>query len=82
MLGGKVVMHYLQNSPDLQPLLQNARFYRGYGTEAVDKWKDFGAILADLADSDHDRISEAAHRTFRIYQEIFQHTHPENQTER
>ena len=77
MLGGKVVFHYLQKSPKLQPLLQNARFYRGYGAEALDKWKAFGAILAKQHASDHDRIVEAARRAFLAYHEIFRQTRAE-----
>ncbi|RYD90434.1 MAG: biliverdin-producing heme oxygenase [Sphingobacteriales bacterium] len=76
MLGGKAVMHYLQKSPELPLLLANARFYRGYGAEAVNKWKTFGAILAAQDETDHDRIVEAAQRTFLAYHDIFRHTQP------
>ncbi|MGV3557215.1 biliverdin-producing heme oxygenase [Larkinella arboricola] len=78
MLGGKVVFHHLQKSPELKPLLQNARFYRGYGAEALEKWKAFGGILAGQKESDHDQIVEAAHRTFRAYHDIFRHTKRQN----
>ncbi|GAB3320915.1 hypothetical protein GCM10027299_14670 [Larkinella ripae] len=79
MLGGKTVFHYLQKSPDVQPLLQNARFYRGYGAEAMEKWKAFGAILAEQPESDHDAIVEAAGRTFRTYHDLFRQTQAANQ---
>ncbi|MGM9507682.1 biliverdin-producing heme oxygenase [Larkinella sp. GY13] len=79
MLGGKAVMHYLQKSPELQPLLTNARFYRGYGAEALNKWKAFGAILAAQNEADHDRIIEAAQRAFLTYHDIFRHTQPQHQ---
>ncbi|RRA99926.1 biliverdin-producing heme oxygenase [Larkinella rosea] len=74
MLGGKVVFHQLQKSPDLQPLLQDARFYRGYGAEALEKWKGFGAILASQKEVDHDTIIEAARRTFLAYHAVFRQT--------
>ncbi|GAB3924704.1 biliverdin-producing heme oxygenase [Larkinella terrae] len=74
MLGGKVVFHHLQKSPDLQPLLQNARFYRGYGAEALEKWKAFGAILAAQKEADHATIIEAAREAFRTYHTIFRQT--------
>ncbi|GAB3914300.1 biliverdin-producing heme oxygenase [Larkinella knui] len=79
MLGGKVVMHYLQQSLELQPLLPNARFYRGYGSETVEKWKAFNAILAGQVESDQDNIVEAAHRTFRAYHTIFRQAQSQNQ---
>lgn len=79
MLGGKAVMHYLQKSPALQPLLANARFYRGYGAEALNKWKAFGTILAAQNEADHDQIIEAAQRAFLAYHDIFRHTQPEHQ---
>ncbi len=79
MLGGKAVMHYLQKSPELQPLLANARFYRGYGAEALNKWKAFGAILAAQNEAHHDRIIEAAQRAFLAYHDIFRHTQPQHQ---
>lgn len=78
MLGGKVVFHHLQKSPELKPLLQSARFYRGYGSEALEKWKALGAILAEQPESDHDTIVEAAANTFRAYHAIFRHTQAEN----
>ncbi len=80
MLGGKAVMHYLQKSPELQPLLTNARFYRGYGVAALNKWKAFGEILAAQKEEDYDRIIEAAQRAFLAYHDIFRHTQPQHQT--
>lgn len=77
MLGGKVVFHHLQKSPELKPLLENARFYRGYGAEAMEKWKAFGAILAGQPAADQDAIVQAAHRTFRAYHTLFRHTQPQ-----
>lgn len=74
MLGGKVVFHHLQKSPELQPILQNARFYRGYGAEALEKWKAFGAILARQDEASHDVLVEAARRTFLAYHDIFRQT--------
>ena len=79
MLGGKAVMHYLQKSPELQPLLANARFYRGYGAEALNKWNAFGTILSAQQEIDHDRIVEAAQRAFLAYHNIFRHTQPQPQ---
>ncbi|GAB3266201.1 hypothetical protein GCM10027347_34040 [Larkinella harenae] len=79
MLGGKVVLHYLQKNPSLQPVLKNALFYRGYGAEAMTKWKAFGAMLAEQPESEHHKIVEAAHRTFRTYHDLFRHTQPQNQ---
>ncbi|MFD1143779.1 biliverdin-producing heme oxygenase [Larkinella insperata] len=79
MLGGKVVFHHLQKSPELKPVLQNARFYRGYGAEALEKWKAFGGILAGQPEVEHDKIVQAAHRTFRAYHDIFKHTQRQDQ---
>lgn len=73
MLGGKVVLHYLQKNPQLQPLLEKARFYRGYGADAMSRWKAFGAMLAEQPASEHDKIVEAAHRTFRTYHDLFRY---------
>ncbi|MFC5410119.1 biliverdin-producing heme oxygenase [Larkinella bovis] len=74
MLGGKVVFHHLQKSPALQPLLQNARFYRGYGPGMMDKWKAFGVLLAARPEAEHDTVVEAAKWTFRTYQKLFRLT--------
>ncbi|MGA0556437.1 biliverdin-producing heme oxygenase [Larkinella sp. VNQ87] len=74
MLGGKVVMHLLHKSPEVEPLLTNARFYQGYGVDAMTKWAGFKAILADQTEDSHDTIVEAAYQTFRAYHDIFRTT--------
>jgi heme oxygenase (biliverdin-IX-beta and delta-forming) len=74
MLGGKTVWHYLQQSSAIQPLLHNARFYRGYGPETGARWKDFGLFIARKADGQADQVVEAAGRAFRAYQVLFAQT--------
>jgi len=78
MLGGKVVMHHLQKSVALQSILQNARFYRGYGAAALDNWKAFGQFLTTQAGEQHERVIEAASRAFQIYQALFRLYAPTN----
>ncbi|GAB3994904.1 hypothetical protein GCM10028807_33670 [Spirosoma daeguense] len=74
MLGGKTVWHYLQQSPDLRPLLSDARFYQGYGAETGLKWRDFGVFLTNREGDQADQIVEGARQAFRTYQHLFQWT--------
>ncbi|RYF56463.1 MAG: heme oxygenase, partial [Cytophagaceae bacterium] len=62
MLGGKTVWHYLQQSPALQPLLAQARFYRGYGADTGPNWRAFGAFVADQPTSHAAAIIDGANR--------------------
>lgn len=71
MLGGKTVWHYLQQSPALEPLLQNTRFYRGYGEETGTKWRAFGQFLTEQAADHPDEVIGAAGRAFRAYHTLF-----------
>ncbi|WP_375448566.1 biliverdin-producing heme oxygenase [uncultured Fibrella sp.] len=73
MLGGKTVWHYLQQSPALQPLLDQARFYRGYGAETGDRWRSFIAFLAKQPDN-HPAVVDGARRAFILYADLFDHT--------
>ena len=76
MLGGKTVWHYLQQSPALLPLLQNARFYRGYGADTGERWRTFGAFITRQADGQADQVVDAARRAFAAYHSLFRQTLP------
>lgn len=76
MLGGKTVWHYLQQSPALEPLLEQARFYRGYGAETGLNWRTFGAFLTQQGAQVPDVVVEAADRTFRVYHTLFDQIQP------
>ena len=78
MLGGKVVMHHLQKSPALHSVLEQARFYRGYGASALDNWKAFGQFLTAQAGENGETVIEAARRAFKLYATLFQHYAPAN----
>ncbi len=75
MLGGKTVWHYLQQSPALHPLLQQARFYRGYGPETGGYWRAFGLFVTQQTVAPEEVIL-AARRAFRVYQDLFVQTKP------
>jgi len=76
MLGGKTVWHYLQQSPALQPVLETARFYHGYGAETGSNWRAFGAFISEQGTSHEDAVVDAAGRAFVAYQHLFQQTKP------
>lgn len=75
MLGGKTVWHYLQQSTALQPLLEQARFYRGYGAETGNRWRTFGAFVAQQT-GDQSAVVEGARRAFLLYADLFERTQP------
>ncbi|MFD2571313.1 biliverdin-producing heme oxygenase [Spirosoma soli] len=71
MLGGKTVWHYLQQCSAVVPLLKNARFYQGYGSETGQRWRAFGAFLTQKAAGRPDVVVDAAQRAFLIYHKLF-----------
>lgn len=71
MLGGKTVWHYLQQSQELQPLLESARFYRGYGSDTGPNWRAFGTFVTKQAIGYEDLVVDAASRAFVVYQTLF-----------
>ncbi|CCH51425.1 heme oxygenase-like protein [Fibrisoma limi BUZ 3] len=77
MLGGKTVWHYLQQNPALQPLLVQARFYRGYGAETGPNWRAFGQFAMERGAGLEDRVVAAAGRAFTTYQQLFRQRQPE-----
>ncbi|WP_460978046.1 biliverdin-producing heme oxygenase [Spirosoma knui] len=74
MLGGKTVWHYLQTSPAVRPLLEHARFYRGYGAETGLKWKTFIAFVNKQAGDASDDVVRGAQQAFLTYQSLFRQT--------
>ncbi|RIV18753.1 heme oxygenase [Fibrisoma montanum] len=76
MLGGKTVWHYLQQSPALQPLLAEARFYRGYGADTGLNWRAFGQFAMQQGTGQEDRVVAAAGRAFTTYQHLFRQGQP------
>lgn len=77
MLGGKTVWHYLQQSSALQPLLGQARFYRGYGDETGGQWRAFGTFMGRQT-VDPLVVVSGASRAFGLYQDLFSHLQPAN----
>lgn len=71
MLGGKTVWHYLQQSPAVLPLLENARFYRGYGAETGQRWKTFVAFLTEQPTDQIEAIVKGARNAFLTYHSLF-----------
>jgi heme oxygenase len=71
MLGGKTVWHYLQHSSAILPLLDNARFYRGYGPETGPKWKAFLAFLSQQSGDHTETIVQGAKQAFLAYHTLF-----------
>ncbi|GAB3547679.1 biliverdin-producing heme oxygenase [Spirosoma fluminis] len=71
MLGGKTVWHYLQNSPAVRPLLEHARFYRGYGAETGPKWKAFIAFVTKQVADESEDVVKGAQQAFLTYQSLF-----------
>lgn len=76
MLGGKTVWHYLQQSPALVPLIQNARFYQGYGIDTGAKWRAYGQFISQQTNDQSDLVVDAARRAFVAYQTLFRQTLP------
>jgi heme oxygenase len=76
MLGGKTVWHYLQQSPTLVSVLQDARFYRGYGADTGDRWRTFGTFITQQTADQSDQVVDAARRAFAAYQSLFRQTLP------
>jgi len=73
MLGGKTVWNLLRQSPFLNSLLENARFYRGYGADTGQRWRSFGTFLA-TADAEPADVVEGARQAFLAYQTLFPQT--------
>ncbi|WP_420147010.1 biliverdin-producing heme oxygenase [Spirosoma sp.] len=71
MLGGTVIWRMLHKNPAIQPLLAQARFYQGYGSETGSQWKRFGAFALQSAESQYDEVVGAAKQAFIRYQTIF-----------
>ncbi|MEZ0487205.1 biliverdin-producing heme oxygenase [Fibrella aquatica] len=74
MLGGKTVWHYLGQSPALHSLLEQARFYRGYGSDTGPNWRDFGAFVANQPIGSEDAVLSGAQRAFQLYSTLFDRT--------
>ncbi|GAB3696149.1 hypothetical protein GCM10027592_18890 [Spirosoma flavus] len=74
MLGGKTVWHLLQQSPALASLLPTARFYRGYGSETGQQWRDFVAFLAQQGTDKPDEVVDGARQAFLTYTNLFRWT--------
>ncbi|UFH53952.1 biliverdin-producing heme oxygenase [Spirosoma sp. KNUC1025] len=73
MLGGTVIWRLLQKNPAIQPLLAQARFYQGYGSDTGSQWKRFGEFALQKGGSQPDEVVEAAQKAFSEYQRIFLH---------
>lgn len=71
MLGGSVIGRLLRKNTTLQPIMEHARFYGGYGAETGNYWRDFGDFLTENGTPHADEVVAAASRTFTIYQAIF-----------
>ncbi|MCX6218068.1 biliverdin-producing heme oxygenase [Spirosoma sp.] len=71
MLGGSVIGRLLRKNTTLQPIMEYARFYGGYGAETGNYWRDFGDFLTVNGALHADEVVVAASRTFTIYQAIF-----------
>ncbi|MBD2704212.1 biliverdin-producing heme oxygenase [Spirosoma sp. BT702] len=74
MLGGKTVWHLLQQSSALASLLPTARFYKGYGADTGQQWRDFGAFLTQQGADKPDEVVEGARQAFLTYQNLFRWT--------
>lgn len=72
MLGGKTVWQYLQKSSQVLPLLETARFYRGYGPETGTNWRDFCLFLDQLDEQQANQVVAGAQEAFALYQTLFQ----------
>lgn len=77
MLGGTIIWKLLQQNPSLQPLLSEARFYRGYGPQTGANWKQFGVFLNQQGANDPDNVVEAAKQAFIAYQTVFRYVQSE-----
>ncbi|SOD78258.1 biliverdin-producing heme oxygenase [Spirosoma fluviale] len=71
MLGGTVIGRLLQKNATLQPVMEHARFYGGYGPETGKYWRTFGDFLTENGTPYADEVVDAASRTFILYQTVF-----------
>ncbi|MVM38624.1 heme oxygenase [Spirosoma sp. HMF3257] len=71
MLGGMVIWRMLQKNSAIQPLLEQARFYQGYGAALGSNWKNFGVFLTRQGEAYSDEVVAAAAQAFLDYQTIF-----------
>ncbi|MFD2932971.1 biliverdin-producing heme oxygenase [Spirosoma flavum] len=73
MLGGTVIGRLLQQNVSIQPLLEHARFYQGYGSATGTYWRSCGDFLTQKGTPHADEVVAAASQTFKLYQTIFLH---------
>lgn len=71
MLGGTVIWKWLQQNPAILPLLDQARFFRGYGPATGINWKQFGEFLTSVGDNQPDEVVAGAKQAFTDYQTMF-----------
>ncbi len=74
MLGGTVIWKLLHQNQAIKPLLDQARFYQGYGPATGRNWRNFGAFLLHKGTDHADEVIAAAKQAFVDYQSIFQQT--------
>ncbi|GAB3038912.1 biliverdin-producing heme oxygenase [Spirosoma pulveris] len=71
MLGGTVIGRLLHKNSTLQPVMEQARFYGGYGAETGKYWRTFGDFLTQKGTAHADEVVASASQTFKLYQETF-----------
>ncbi|MBD2757659.1 biliverdin-producing heme oxygenase [Spirosoma validum] len=71
MLGGTVIWRMLQKNSAIQPLLNNARFYQGYGAETGSNWKRFGVFALQQGEPQADDVVAGAKQAFEEYMAVF-----------
>ncbi len=76
MLGGTFIWRLLQRNEAIQPLLEHARFYQGYGAETGNYWRSFGDFMTRQGAPDADEVVAAASQAFINYQGIFREVGP------
>lgn len=74
MLGGTVINRLLQKNRALLPVLDQARFYEGYGSAVGRNWKAFGEFLTETGTPVADEVVAGANRAFGLYQKVFAET--------
>ncbi len=71
MLGGTFIWRLLQKNEAIQPLLEHARFYQGYGSATGNNWRSFGDFLTRQGEPNADEVVYAASQAFTSYQAVF-----------
>lgn len=70
-LGGKLIGHYLAQSPQLTLLIGHSQFYAGYGEQTGAQWRSFGKFLTEKPADYHEAVIDGAKRAFRLYDTLF-----------